>query len=210
MPIPGANAKTVVLLSEVHIQCALIETSVARLEEASKHWIALSISLDFGRKFPPIEILSWCTSTLAAMAAIRRLLLEGGTKPSAKTKRRRAALFTLLGEPPLPQISSSLVRNDWEHLDERLDDFLPDTNHGSVSNLHVNTRLPAVGVYALRRFDPVSLEIAFLDRRISLHAARDEARELVSRVDAAMERLHTEIIDPWQPATAGKNRSAGA
>lgn len=198
MPIPGANAKIVVLLGEVHLQCSLIEASVAKLEQASKHWIAISISLASGPKFPPIEILSWCTSTLASMAALRRFLLDGGTKQSAKSKRRRAALYKLLGEPSLPQISSQLVRNDWEHLDERLDDFLPARNDGAVSHLHVSTRLPGIGVHALHRFDPVSLEIAFLDRRISLVAVRDEARDLLGRVDRAMERLHTEIVHPWE------------
>jgi hypothetical protein len=183
------------LLDELSIQCSLISGNGARLEDAADHWIKMERGEDFDRKVPPIDILAWCTVCLAAMAGIRRLLI-GGEKNGVADRRRRE-LQSLLGNPTLPSFQSPSVRNSWEHLDERLDRLIPQLSSGSISHIHIAARDPSPGVITLKRFDPLTLTVFFLDEGIPLRPAIADAAILQSCLDSAMGRLHNEIVRPW-------------
>lgn len=103
MPISNANFGVVMLLDELLIQCHLISTSGARLEDAADHWNKMALGQGFDRKVPPIDILAWCTVCPAGMAAIRRLVFGGG-KPSPVGRRR-----CLWSEPGTSRISKALL-----------------------------------------------------------------------------------------------------
>ncbi len=197
MPISNANFGVVILLDELLIQCHLISASGAKLEDAADHWNKMALGQDFDRKVPPIEILAWCTVCLAAMAAIRRLLFGGG-KPSPVPDRRRQELRALLGNPVLPSFQSASVRNSWEHLDDRLDALIPGLTTGSISHIHVAARDLSPGQLALKRFDPRTLTVYFVDDGIPLRPAVNDAATLKDSLDQAMIRLHTEIVRPWE------------
>lgn len=195
MPISNANFGVVALVDELFIQCRLIEVNGARLEDAADHWIKMERGEDFDRKVPPLDILAWCTVCLAAMAAIRRMLFAGANSPAID--RRRAALQGLLNTPALPSFMSATVRNAWEHLDERLDESIPLMTAGSLSHLHVAARDLSPGSLALKRFDPRTLTIYFAEDGIALRPAIEDAATLSRHLDAAMVRLHTEVVRPW-------------
>ena len=184
------------LLDELHIQCRLVQRASVQLEDGADHWVKLAHGQDFDRKFPPLDILAWCTVCLAGMAAIRRLLVDGEPKPLAK--RRRSALQRLLDNPPLPNLASVTVRNSWEHLDDRLDTIIPKMTSGSISHLHVAAAAPGAETTALRRFDPLTLTIYFADQAIALRPAIAEVGALQDCLDEAMQKLQTEIVKPWK------------
>lgn len=194
MAIPIANFGVMALVDELHIQCRLIEVYGAHLEDAADHWIKMERGEDFDRKVPPLDILAWCTVCLAAMAAIRRMLFAGGN--STVIDRRPAALQQLLSAPTLPSFTSATVRNAWEHLDERLDERIPLLTAGSLSHIHVAARDPSPGELALKRFDPRTLTIYFAEDGVPLRPAIEDAATLSHCLDAAMVRLHTEIVRP--------------
>lgn len=195
MPISNANFAVIALLDELHTQCMLIQRAATQLENGADHWIKLSRGEDFDRKFPPLDILAWCTVCLAGMTAIRRLIIGGKDSPTAA--RRRLALRRLLDDPHLPNIGSATVRNSWEHFDERLDTLIPTISGGSLSHLRVAPGAPDAAIIALRRFDPLTLTIYFVDQEVLLRPAVAEVGMLRARLDQAMLRLHDEIVDPW-------------
>jgi hypothetical protein len=133
------------------------------------------------------------------MAAIRRLVLAGAPRKGAEVaQRRRECLRELLGNPDLSHVGAADVRNAWEHADERIDDFVPRLQVGDiVSQLHVSARQPGPRTYAMRRFDPNTLTLHFLDVGIPLREASVEIADLRTRLDAAWVRLHTEVVRPW-------------
>lgn len=195
MPISGKNFGVVMLLAELHIQCSLVKKAKERLQTGAEHWIKMSRGQDFDNTFSPLEILSWCTVVLSGMASIRHLVVVGRDEKVAKERRR--ILLELLGTPALPQISSSKVRDSWEHLDERLDSIIPAMTGGSITHIHVMPADPAPGTIALKRFDPRTLTIYFADESFDVRLVAAEAELLLERVDQAMKRLHTETVLPW-------------
>ena len=194
MPISNENFGAVILLSELHIQCSLFQRYAEHLESAAQHWIDIGKGIDDGKKSAPLDIVAYCTVCLAAMAAIRRLIIAG--EKGRKPQHRRRALQKLLGDPALPVIASPTVRNSWEHLDDRLDSLLPTLKGGSVSQIHVSTT-PLKETIALKRFDPVEFAIHFADQRIELWPALSEINLLSARVDEAMHRLQNETVAIW-------------
>ncbi|MEW6658215.1 MAG: hypothetical protein AB1424_06120 [Thermodesulfobacteriota bacterium] len=195
MTIPGSNFCAVMFLIEIHIQCMLVERYADKLEQGAQHWIKLEGGEDFDGEAAPIDILAWCTVCLAAMAAIRRLVVAGESNPRAN--RRRVALKNLLGDPELPCLSSALVRNSWEHLDDRLDRILPSLTQGTLSHIHVAATPPKPNAIALKRFDPVNFVVHFVTDAVPLRARIEEVKDLRQRIDRAMVRLQTETIDVW-------------
>jgi hypothetical protein len=198
MPISNRNYGVILLLDELHTQCMLFEYNVVRLEDAADHWIKLMRGEDWDRKVPPIDILAWATVCLSAMAAIRRLILDGQAKKPKVAQRRRERVRALLGDPALIHIGSPVVRNAWEHMDERIDELMPQLQAGdAVSHLAVSPSAPAPRTKTLKRFDPNTLTLHFLDQTIPLRDARAEVADLMTRIDNAFARLHTEVVLPW-------------
>ena len=144
---------------------------------------------------PPLDILTWCTGCLAAMSAIRHLLVSGRVDPIAD--RRREVLRRLLNNPDLTNVATPKVRDSWEHLDERLDKILPQMETGSISHVYVAAKPPHSGTITLKRFDPVDFVIYFVDEGIPLRPAAREIANLKVRLEEAMRTLSREIVRPW-------------
>lgn len=196
MPIPSHNFGAVLFLSELGLECHLFNRSIAKLERAAEHWRNLENHIDDSESAAPLEIVADCTVCLSSLAAIRRVLRPA---PSAlpRAKRRAETLLRLLNGPALAQVTSVVVRNSWEHLDERLDDWLgsrqPGT--GSVSEIHVSVQTPEQSTMVLRRFDPVGFAIHFSDAYVPLRPCQNEITDLEQRIKQAYVRLETEKVD---------------
>ena len=193
--IPNENFGALVLVEEILIQCSLFTANIVRLEDAADHWMRIARSQDFDRKVPPIDILTWATVCLSAMAAIRRLIITGGQ--TSKSKERSKVLYELLQSPTLPTIASAAVRNAWEHLDERLDDILPTMKSGGISLIHVTAEDVPPNTIALKRFDPRTLTLYFSNEGIPLREAALEIVLLTDRVNTVHSKLTKTIIRPW-------------
>lgn len=191
MPIPSKNSDAALLLLELDTQCMLISMSFDYLKPAADHWVKLCNGIDDGKRFPPIEIIAQCTICLAGMTAIRNLLFECGRK-SQVIRKRCLALRKLLGYPDLPILSSALVRNSWEHLDERLDDLLPSSRECSISPIQVAPGGPAPNEVFIKRFSPDDLSIWFLTQKISLADCEKEVALVSERIKSAFTILSSE------------------
>lgn len=194
MPIPSHNADAALLLLELNTQCILFARALDSLKTASHHWINLCDGVDDGEQFPPIKIISQCTICLSSLTVIRKFLFDCGRRKPA-ILRRCASLRNLLGEPSLPHIASSEVRNSWEHLDERMDALLPSVRDYSISQIYINTKNPGSSELALKRFDPNDLSIWFLDKRIPLLECEPEVQLVLERVKLGFIRLQIERHD---------------
>ncbi len=196
MTIPSHNFGAVLFLSELGLQIHLFQRSVRRLERAAVHWKQMEDGIDDGDTAPPLEIVADCTVCLSSLAAVRRVLRPNSSAP-AKAKRRATAIDDLLGQPPLTNVTAVSVRNSWEHLDDRLDDWLgtrtPGT--GSITEIHVSCHPPSPSTTVLRRFDPVHFAIHFGGAVVSLSSCIVEMNDLQSRIDQAYVRLRTEKVD---------------
>jgi hypothetical protein len=190
-----SNFGVVMLIDELHIQCSLFQRAFSHLEDAADHWIKMSRGEDFDRKVPPLDILNWCTACLAAMSAIRHLLVSGRSDPVAN--RRREVLREFLGNPKLAHVCSVVVRDAWEHLDERMDSLIPSLTSGSISHVYVSADPPKPDQITLKRFDPVRFAIHFTDQSIPLRPAAEEVQDLRNLLDPALKRLTSEEVFPW-------------
>ena len=191
MPIPNTNFAAVMLLSEIDLQCKVIERSAAQLHEYAAYWIALGQGIDNGKSAAPIDIVAACAACLSAATSIRRLLFPCDRKDKVILKRCDT-LTGLLGNPSLPILSSAKVRNSWEHLDERLDTLLSTKTYGSFSPIHVAAKPPDASTFVLRHFDPVKMEIRYGSDVIALEPCINESKELSALVNAAFKRLKSE------------------
>lgn len=196
MPIPSHNFGAVLFLSELGLACHLFSRSISKLERAAEHWRNVGNQIDDGQTAAPIEIVSDCTVCLSSMAAIRRIL-RPAPKAKHKAKRRAEALLKLLDDPPLANVTSVGVRNSWEHLDERLDDWLAErqAGFGSVSEIHVSVKPPEQTTKVLRRFDPNGFAIHFSDTCISLRPCQNEIADLKQRINKAYLSLQAEKVE---------------
>jgi len=196
MPIPSHNFGVVLFLSELGLQLNLFRRSVSRLERAAEHWKNIENGIDDGQVAPPIDIVADCTVCLASLAAVRRVLRPSPIAPTT-ARDRATAIDGLLGQPPLLNVTSVNVRNSWEHLDERLDDWLDNRTpgFGSVTELLVSCTPPSSTTTVLRRFDPVQFAIHFGGSGVSLKDCVMEMDDLQKRIDQAYVKLQTEIVD---------------
>ena len=175
----------------------LFDRALASLKIASRHWIDLCNGIDDGERFPPIDIVAQCTICLSSLTAIRNFLFDCGRRKSA-IRKRCVSLRNLLGDPSLPHISSSDVRNSWEHLDERMDELLPSVRNHSISPIYVHTKNPEPNELALKRFDPKDISIWFLDKRIPLLECESEIQLVIERVKQGFIRLQSEHHEMYQ------------
>ena len=177
------------------MQCALFSRSIPRIERAATYWIKIDQGIDDGQTVSPLEIVAECTVCLSAMAAIRRVL----SPPPAATravKLRSNKLVSLLNHPQLPHVTSVVVRNSWEHFDERLDEYLADTPPGkrSVTELQVSSRVTQNGATIMRRFDPLTLTIQFRAQSICLRSCAEEIKHLSQTIETAYLQLQKESL----------------
>ncbi|GIU06930.1 hypothetical protein [Shewanella glacialipiscicola] len=193
MPIPKIYFSSVIFLSEISIQCDLYLLAYEKLEKASEHWIAISKSINDGNKFSPLSIISEATVCLSAMSAINRLLYSSKTSDS---KKRCNELQNLLGDIALPNITSKMVRNSWEHHDERIDKELKNINEPfSLSFIHVSVQPPPDKTLVLKRFNPIEMTISFLSDSIQLTHCKNEVSELKSSINTAFNLLNNIHIE---------------
>jgi hypothetical protein len=199
MTIPSNNFSAFILLDEIDLQCRMIVRTVERLRGCAQHWIFLDQGIDDGKTEPPIEIFALCTVCLSAAACIHKTLFLGGRngKKTIQIQKRCDALMNVLENPNLPTINSIIVRNDWEHIDERLDNLLSTKSHKSYSQLHVAAKPPNTNTFALRYYDPKLLEIKYGSNTIRLELLIEEARELSVNVHKAFKRLETESCNVY-------------
>ena len=192
MAIPSSEFSAVILLNEIDLHCKLISKAIEYLEKAAEHWKKLELSIDDGMIFPPIEIIVYCNTCLSSAHSLSELLFLGKrTKNKLKINRRCNSLMKLLDNPSLPSIENFNVRNDWIHIDERLDVLLELKTYRSYSRIHVSAKELKKGTFALRHFNTSNLSIKFGSNAMLLSKLADEINLLTIGVENAFKYLES-------------------
>ncbi|MCK6436307.1 hypothetical protein [Rivihabitans pingtungensis] len=196
MPILRENFDVEIFLSELQLQCKIFEHAIARLEIAAEHWVKAHNGIDDGGRFSPLEIIAECTVCLSAMSAIRKILCPRGPNLTKQSRSRGKVLYDLLQRPDITSISQSVVRNSWEHHDEKLDSILSKREVGNtqLTQLHISPEPPNQGTIVLRRFDPVNLVIYFSGNAVPLRPSMKEIQNLKKEIQRSYDVLQSEII----------------
>jgi hypothetical protein len=189
MPISAKNHLIVAMLTELHLQCSLFERALKELRKGARHWRLLAQGKDFDRKYPPLDILAWSTVCLASFARTRHIL-DPGSRQGRRIRARCRALRGLLTLPPMPNVCSPLVRNSWEHMDERLDAAFAAPRFSAYSHLSVAIDDGLRSVTAFRRFDPKTLTLSFGNESLAIKACIPEMRGLATAIRDAMASLN--------------------
>ena len=97
----------------------------------------------------------------------------------------------LLNNPVLNHIFTKKVRNSWEHHDQRLDKVLKNLNVGdSLCEINVSATPPRERSFTLKRFDPTTMSIHFLDDAIGLDPCFEEIEVLDRSIQHAFTSLN--------------------
>lgn len=190
MSISNENFSSLVFLLDLNTQCLLFKRSYEKLAEARVYWLNIYNGIEEGIKYTPLDIMAECIVCLSSMSAIKRVI---GT--SEYKSKRNITLQHLLGEPSLSHVFTKNVRNSWEHHDERLDKLLKKLNLGDgLSGIYVSPKPPKDRVSALKRFDPISMTIYFLDDGIKLDQCLNEIEALSETINNVISKMNqTEV-----------------
>jgi hypothetical protein len=198
MAIKSENFTALIFLIELHTQCALFNSSISYLEKVVNRQTDRNNGIYLDDKFPPIEIIAQCTVCLSSLSTIRRILFtcdrEKDDRKEARIKdkiqKRCNYLMGLLGNPIFENISSPVVRNAWEHIDENLDKYLSNKEYTAISPIYIiGSSEPDHETLALKIFNAKDFSISFVNKTINLKACSSEIIALSECIDAALHRL---------------------
>jgi hypothetical protein len=149
---------------ELSTQCQFARECDRRLREAAPGWYENATNEEVENRKAPRDIIIDCTAFLSAAGIISKLLFPGKNNRrvgNGELVNRCKALRELLDirDNDLPLLQNLAVRNDFEHVDERLDRELRSFNKGGFSSLSVYEKEPNAEVI-LKRFDPKKLTIS--------------------------------------------------
>jgi len=195
MAIMGYNFAPAMFLLELNTQCSLAEHAFNRLKVTATGWLGNATPEEFTNANSPLEIVSWSTSFLSAVAVIGKILFPG--KRKNPIPERCQCLRQLLEIDQLPALSNFAVRNSFEHVDERLDLHLRDFTQGSFNPISVTEKLPSDAL-VLKRFDPRRLAISFVNDEIELELCMTEINEIKSRIEHAFKKLQGPPVKLWE------------
>lgn len=169
--VKGGSDRDQLYISELRMQCVLAKNAYDHLrrycevvgsEKASPEPLGYS----------PIDIVAHCVVFLSAVAAISKVLYPAQSGDIARGERLRNRLNiggALLG------LHSRLVRNSFEHIDERIDELLPKHHNDDVCFYSIDDDAPEQSI-VLKRLDPRSRTIEFLRQRIDIEACYREVQ----------------------------------
>lgn len=185
--VAGENAASDAFLVELTTQCLLAGYAYERLREQARCEIERDFTSRKPRPDSAIELLADCTVFLSAAGVIAKTLFPNEKKKRTTSVIRGERLRALLELRDLPTLRSLVVRNSFEHIDKELDRFLENPPVKFVQ-YHLTRHTPPDGV-VLKRFDPRSLSISYLKKRLDLRACYTEIKLVEERVSKANARV---------------------
>lgn len=195
--VNGENSAASLYLWELTIQCQIAELAFARLKEQAR----VHVERDYKSRRPhpetAIELFADCSAFLSASGIVAKILFTGMDVMRSKVQRnpvlavaarRSAALRELLNLADLPSLRSLGVRNAFEHIDERLDRLLRENPSGPFVWLHLTRDEPA-HKNVLKRFNPKTLMLGYLDDELDLAACHLEIICIRERLNVSYDRV---------------------
>lgn len=202
--ILSENFPAAIYLSELGTQCTLVRRAVGRLQEWAPGWPD-----DASR--PLAAVIADLFVALSALAMISKLLLadrdprKGGGHRAVQRRGRLRELLRI-ADGQFPWLSSRVVRNNIEHMDERLDKYFDGfTGTGTVSLVvHVGRPTDKPHHFFPRWLDPDTLECGSVGDMINLAECAREVDILDGLLSSGFERLAREEFLLWRE-TPGSN-----
>jgi hypothetical protein len=184
-------------LGEVALHVNLSKRALVRLREGAKQFDLSHDTCppgDFNRPSPPAEIIRSAHSFLTHAGIISRLLFIGkrSGKAHARTLARCARMRDLLEVTACPALENLSMRNDYEHIDERLDELLLRMASGTKRSLEDIRVIPGPsrpGTTTLRHYDYTTDTLTFLGSSYILDSIETEIDFVAERINGAYQKL---------------------
>lgn len=186
-----------IYLGELDLHINLSRRALIRVREGAKLFNLshdTCPSGDFNRPSPPAEIIRSAHSFLTHAGIISRLLFIG--KRSGKTHIKTAArcnrMCDLLDIHASPVLENLSMRNDYEHIDERLDELLSQLASNSTRSLEDIRVIPGAGrpgTTTLRHYDYITDTLTFLGAAYTLTSIEAEINLVGERINGAYKKL---------------------
>ena len=185
------NFAPLMFLTELEIQCNFAKELYKRLLDAATDWCSEPLS---SKAMAPRDIMINCTAFLSAASVISKILFTGSSRRGNqglvnKRRKKMRELLGIDGHKNFPTLKNLAVRNDFEHIDERLDEKFSKFQKGRVTQISVSKRKPHKDTLVLKRFDPIRLTISFAEDEISLNDCMKEIEKIYSQVKPAYSKL---------------------
>jgi len=189
LSVGGQNAASDVVLWEIELQCQIAKLSVERLRNFSERQLPAALWKRIPIKGPQnlVELLADCSAFLTAASIISKMLYKGDRRKPTVAKRTQR-LREILEISDLPTLQKLSVRNSFEHIDERLDDQLTQNPSGGFVQYHT-TRYPPPKGLVLKRFNPETLSISYLQDTLDIGACSSEIAEVELGVPKARKAI---------------------
>ncbi len=173
------------------MQCALAKHSYARLLEYARVQMQRDYASKKGRANTPIEVVADCVTFLSAAGVIAKILFPTSTRSRAKI--RGPNLRRLLKVPDSLQLNSTLIRNAFEHIDDRIDEVIQKHSGQEIALLHVARPKPKSPI-VMKHFDPDTVSLSFLGKSIALGTYYSEILLVEKLTQAALDhRPHDSV-----------------
>ncbi|MEJ1371518.1 MAG: hypothetical protein RPU34_12575 [Candidatus Sedimenticola sp. (ex Thyasira tokunagai)] len=166
------------------IQSGIAKHSFQRLKEYARVQIDRDYNAKIDRPKTSIEVVCDCNLFLSSAAAISKLLFPSD-RAAQTAKNRAMELRENIGVNDLTVLRSRNVRNSFEHTDERIDELLKTMGNADLCQIHIANK-PPVSEFVLKRFNPATMEISFLNRQVDTQACIEEINELDQGIKWAM------------------------
>jgi hypothetical protein len=146
---------------------------------------------------------------LNASANISKALWGGGGKKTAQRK----ALRDSIGIDDTSPLREVAMRNNFEHLDERLERWWADCPNHNIADMSIGGQNTIVGLdrkEMFRFFDPQTTDVIFWGEAFNIQALVNEAQRLLPKLLAEAGKPRWDPADLAPPATHNDKAHGGA
>ena len=185
--IDSRHFKELLYLLELDTQCKLADRTFKRLELAAK--ARKKHEEVEGQSGAPIEILHLAHSFVTYAGIISKFIFEGKRRNPLVTARC-ATLRELLDISQSPLLEDLTLRNSFEHIDEKMDTYIPDPPC-TIVPYAVGGPDGHTGEIVIRRFDPEKIELCLLENVAQLRPLMEEIKIVLSRINSGLGKLST-------------------
>lgn len=183
--VKSIHFRKLAFLIEISTQCLLAKRAFNRLKKSAK---AKVLFKEYeGETGAPIEILHLVHSFLTYAAVIAKIIFARG-RNNKVILDRCSELRDLLEIRDCPNLANLKIRNSFEHIDERYDEYVPEPPC-TFQHLAIGKEEDRNEKTVIRRFDPYSLEFWFLDEYIKILPLMEEINHIESMLKPAIGKL---------------------
>lgn len=194
---PLSRSLSFLFVIELLFQCKVLlgaanDLNASRREAATlvalKKTAPVQQKADFIPRMNQVDEETWAAiqQLLGAGATISRILWG----QDAEREASRQALRSIIPVSESSPLRDRALRNDWEHLDERAEDWESASASHNMSHRGIGGRVTGLALAdQFLHFDPTTMTVTFWSHSVSIPVLVDEAQALRPRLEAALLKL---------------------